>query len=256
MLPNDSNRIADESSLLILDTLVELGNGSLANVEVQKVGYDFPGQRSACYSADLLLRQYKRVKSTKKKKFQYRHIKKVYTIVLFEKSSKEFHKFPSNYIHRMKQQSDTGIKINLLQEYIFIPIDIFKKNRHNRGIKNKLDAWLTFLSVDEPEVIEQLIRQYPRFIPIYKNVYEMCRNTERVMGLYSEELRILDRNTVQFMIDEMQDELKRLRDRYKKLENTVETLEGRNEKLENEAEMLRNENQKLKEQISHQPADV
>ena len=44
----------------------------VANVEVQKVGYLFPGQRSACYSADLLLRQYKRVKSEKKKSFSYR----------------------------------------------------------------------------------------------------------------------------------------------------------------------------------------
>ena len=40
---------------------------SLANVEVQKIGYSFPGQRSACYSSDLLLRQYKRVKGEKKK---------------------------------------------------------------------------------------------------------------------------------------------------------------------------------------------
>ena len=47
-------------------------DGSIANVEVQKVGYLFPGQRSACYSADLLLRQYKRVKSEKKKSFSYR----------------------------------------------------------------------------------------------------------------------------------------------------------------------------------------
>ncbi len=30
--------------------------------EMQKVGYLFPGQRSACYSADLLLRQYKRIR--------------------------------------------------------------------------------------------------------------------------------------------------------------------------------------------------
>ena len=62
VLPGDSTRIAEESSILIMDILVELEDGSLANVEVQKIGYRFPGQRSACYSADLLLRQYKRVK--------------------------------------------------------------------------------------------------------------------------------------------------------------------------------------------------
>ena len=39
------------------------------NVEVQKNEYSFPGQRSACYSSDLLLRQYKRVKENCRKAF-------------------------------------------------------------------------------------------------------------------------------------------------------------------------------------------
>ena len=69
VLPGDSTRIADESSLLIMDIVVELEDGSIANVEMQKIGYLFPGQRSACYSADLLLRQYKRVRGEKKKKY-------------------------------------------------------------------------------------------------------------------------------------------------------------------------------------------
>ena len=63
ILPHDSTRIADETSLLITDIVVELEDGSLANVEIQKIGYAFPGPRSACYSADMLLRQYKRVRA-------------------------------------------------------------------------------------------------------------------------------------------------------------------------------------------------
>lgn len=65
-----------------MDIVVELSTGSIANVEVQKIGYAFPGQRCACYSADLLLRQYKRVKSEKKKRFSYRDIKNIYTVIL------------------------------------------------------------------------------------------------------------------------------------------------------------------------------
>lgn len=78
VLPNESPRIADEKSLLIMDIVIELEDGSIANVEVQKFGYNFPGQRAACYSADLLLRQYKRVKEDepKNKNFNYRKIKK------------------------------------------------------------------------------------------------------------------------------------------------------------------------------------
>ena len=207
VLPTDNSRIADESSLLIMDILIELENGSLANLEAQKVGYMFPGQRVDCYSADLLLRQYKRVRGEKGEAFSYKDIQKVYTLILYEKSSREFHKFPNDYLHWIRPKSNTGLKLDWLQEQLLIPLDIFRANLHNKGINNELDAWLTFLSADEPEIMEQLIKKYPQFKPMYQQIYEICRNTERVMGLYSEELKILDKNTVQLMIDEMQDEI-------------------------------------------------
>ena len=99
VLPNESARIASESSLLIMDIVVQFEDGSIANVEVQKVGYLFPGQRCACYSSDLLLRQYKRIRLELGKSFTYKEIQKVYTIVLFEKSSAAFHKFSDEFIY-------------------------------------------------------------------------------------------------------------------------------------------------------------
>ncbi len=205
VLPNDSTRIADESSLVIMDIVIELEDHSIANVEVQKLGYKFPGQRAACYSADLLLRQYKRIRGEKGKTFSYRDIKKVYTIIFYEHSPAEFHRFPSHFIHRSSQKADTGIDIDLLQEFVFLPLDNFRRILHNKGIKDKLDAWLTFLSVDEPEMIKKLIEVYPQFRKYYEEIYELCRNTEKVMNMFSKELQELDRNTVQYMIDEMQE---------------------------------------------------
>lgn len=93
VLPNDGTRISDESTLVIMDMVVELEDGSIVNLEVQKIGYKFPGARSACYSADLLLRQYKKVRSKKGKKFNYTDVKDVYTIVLFEKVQPSFMNF-------------------------------------------------------------------------------------------------------------------------------------------------------------------
>ncbi len=207
ILPGDNSRIADESSLLIMDILVQLEDGSLANIECQKIGYKFPGQRAACYSADPLLRQYKRVRGEKGEAFCYKDIKKVYTIVFFEESTDNFHELPDDYIHYAKPQVDIGLEIELSQKYVFIPLDIFREKLYNRGIVTPLDAWLAFLSVDDPEWIEKLIQQYPEFVPLYEAVYAICKNVERVMGIFSEELRIMDRNTVQLMIDEMQDEI-------------------------------------------------
>ena len=211
VLPNDSTRIADESTLLITDIVVELKSHKIVNLEIQKIGYKFPGERCACYSADLLLRQYKRVRSEKKKKFSYKDIRTVYTIVLFEHSPQEFHAYPCDYLHYFQQESDTGLRIELLQKYLLIPLDIFHEIQHNKDITNKLDAWLVFLSEDDPEMVERLIKAYPEFKPLYEQVYSHCRNIEEVLRMFSEELRELDRNTVQLMIDEMQEELEEAR---------------------------------------------
>lgn len=204
VLPNDSVRIADEECLLITDILVELEDKSLANIEIQKIGYAFPGQRLACYSADTLLRQYKRVKNKRNNRFTYREIKTVYTIVFFEKSSQEFHKTNEHYIHKSKQVFDTGLELETLQEYILITLDIFKETMHNKSINNKLDAWLAIIAYDEPEQIMQLIDAYPECRSVYEDLYDMCLNIEGVMNMYSKELAELDRNTVRYMIEEQE----------------------------------------------------
>ena len=73
-LLDDNTRIADENSLLVTDIVVGLEDGSLANLEIQKIGYLFPGQCSACYGADLLLRHYKAVCSRKRTIFSYKNV--------------------------------------------------------------------------------------------------------------------------------------------------------------------------------------
>ena len=131
VLPNDSTRIADENSLLITDIVVELEDGSIANIEIQKIGYAFPGARSACYSSDMLLRQYKRVRARQGDNFSYLDIKNAYLIVIYENSPSVFHKFPNTYYHHARQVFDTNLELDLLQEFIMIPLDIFRKQMQN-----------------------------------------------------------------------------------------------------------------------------
>ena len=78
---------------------------------------------------------------------------------------------------------------------------------HNKGIIDKLDAWPTFLSMDSSEVIVELIERYPEFRAMYEHIYNICRNVEGMMEMYSEELKILDRNTVKYMVDQMQEQI-------------------------------------------------
>lgn len=232
VLPNESARIAAEDSLLIMDMVVQLADGSLANVEVQKLGYRFSDQRSACYSSDLLLRQYKRLREEKGKNFTYKDVKNVYTIVLFEKSEKRYHEFSDEiYIHHIEARSDTGLEVNMLQRYTYICLDIFRNVIQNkdRKIKNNLEKWLIFLSEDNPEMILRLVNEAPEFKNLYEEVYNICQNVERMMEMFSKELEILDRNTVRYMIDEMQDELD---GKSRELAAVNEELEAKNNELD------------------------
>ncbi len=194
-------------SLVITDIVVELEDGTFANVEVQKIGYKFTGERASCYSADLLLRQYKRVRDLRKKELSYKDLAPVYTIVFMEKSPDIFKEYKDIFVHKFTTVSNTGLSLNMLQNYIFIPVDIFLEKLHNNGVETELDALLTFLGCDEPGYIIELVQKYPEFEPMYKDLYNMCLNTERMVNMFSEELKILDRNTVQLMIDELQAKL-------------------------------------------------
>ena len=42
---------------------------------------------------------------------------------------------------------------------------------------------------------------------MYEHIYNICRNVEGMMEMYSEELKILDRNTVKYMVDQMQNRI-------------------------------------------------
>ena len=239
VLPNESAQIAAESSLLIMDIVVQFEDGSIANVEIQKIGYLFPGQRSACYSSDLLLRQYKRVRAELGQGFTYRKIQKVYTIVLFEKSNSDFSNFSKEiYIHHFEQKSDTGVEMNLLQEYTFICLDIFSDiiQNEDRKIENRLEEWLVFLSQDDPDMIIKLLNQNADFQEIYEEVYTICLNMERMMEMFSKELAILDRNTVKLMIDEMEEEVAEAKRKADEAESRADEAESRADEAESRAD--------------------
>ena len=197
------------------------------------------------------------VKGEKKKAFSYKDIKSVYTIVFFETSIKEFHEYPQNYIHKFKQQSDTGLELELLQKYVFIPLDIFRGIYHNDGKSNgknsanrcwnKTEAWLTFLSTDEPEIIIELIRQYPEFKEMYEEIYVMCQNVEKVMEMFSKELIQLDRNTVQYMIDEMQETIDVQKE---KIDTQKEELEAKQETIDSQKATIDTQKEEL-EAVRH-----
>ena len=124
-----------------------------------------------------------------------------------------------------------------------MPLDIFREIQQNKHIRieNRLEAWLAFLSMDEPEAVISIIEKYSDFKAMYGQIYEICRNIEEVMGMFSKELRELDRNTVQLMIDEMQEELNQVK---RKVEEEKQKAEEEKQKAEEERQKAEEERQK------------
>ncbi len=231
VLPSENTAISIDS-LLIMDIVVRLSDGSLANVEIQKIPYMFTAERISCYSSDLLMREYSRLK--KEKNFKYSDMKKVYTIVLYEKTEGDF-KDPmlhGAYIHHGKTRFDTSLKLKLLQEYFLIALDVFAQNgytddknsnaletellaTHNNIPETRLatndlsmdslDGWLSILTAETMADVERVIRRYPWSEPIFREMSAYVNNPEEVILMFSEALKIADRNTVKYMIEELQD---------------------------------------------------
>ncbi|WP_248403765.1 coiled-coil domain-containing protein [Butyrivibrio fibrisolvens] len=81
----------------------------------------------------------------------------------------------------------------------------------------------------------ELISKYPEFEPMYSHLYDMCRNIEGVMNMFSKELQIMDHNTATYMIDELQEELDTTKEL---LDTTKEQLDTTKEQLDTTKEQL------------------
>ena len=209
------------TSLLIMDIVVELEDGSIANVEIQKISYLFPAQRMSCYSADLLLRQYARVKGVKGESFTYNDLKKVYTIIIFENSPAELKKESVNnyYVHFGKTVFDSEIQMDMLQEFYLIPLDVFQKSYYSKANKelNELNGWLALLSTDDVSRLDELVSDYPQMESIIADMAGYLDKPQEVVGMFSEALKILDENTVHYMMDEMQKDIDNKNEQIEKL---------------------------------------
>jgi len=161
ILPSESSCFED--SFIIMDMIVRLSDGSIANIEVQKIAALFPGERLSCYSADAIMRQYHRLSSSsalaqynssihdntmnenvqtiEHKTFSYKDMKNVHTIVLFENSNSNLISPIDSrlYFHVGTTRFNTQIDFPLLQHFHMISLDTFRKYRYSDIIKGNVN---------------------------------------------------------------------------------------------------------------------
>lgn len=254
ILPSEET-LLDGGALLVMDILVELEDGSLANIEVQKIPYLFPGERMSCYSSDLVLRQYSRVKGERGAYFKYSDMKKVYTIVLLETSPKEFHNTGMHYIHYGRTAFDTGLNLELLQEFCLIALDVFREVSYAKD-RSEQSGWLSLLITEDVQAAEKLQQIYPWLREIYREMADYLNSPKEVLSMFSEALRIMDRNTVQYMIEEQQKEIENQK---QDIESQLQKIMEQREEIESQQIEIKNQQAEIESQqteIKNQQAEI
>ena len=294
VFPNEDSQFL--GVMIIMDMVVMMSDGSIANIEIQKISYDFQAERISCYSADLVLRQYKMITGNRKirgagsdrgsmngsSKPSYKDMRPVHTIILFENSSSLISEVDEAlYFHVGKTKFNTGIKIKLLQDYVLVSLDTFKKYRYSDIRKGRIEVteydydrtqysekqvtekmkldrlkYLSLFVAETPEEIERLIEIFPDLESVRQDINEYLERPREVLNMFSEALRILDRNTAELMVDRMKDEMDELKLQKGKLEAQNGELEAQNGKLEALNGELEAQNEALKSSFKEKDAAI
>ena len=120
-------------------------------------------------------------------------------------------------------------------------LDVFRKFPYPK-VKNEQTAWLSFLLTESIEDAESLMEEYPWLEEVYQELAMLRQRPEEVLGMFSDALKILDRNTVKYMIEEQQkvmdDQRREIDEQKRRLLEKERTLQERDRALqEKEAEI-------------------
>jgi hypothetical protein len=76
---------------------------------------------------------------------------------------------------------------------------------HNNPIKTELEAWLTLLTTQDMDTIEELITSFEGFGEIYREVFQLRTKPEELIQMYDNIFYEADRNEDRLLIEEMKD---------------------------------------------------
>ena len=286
VFPNEDSQFL--GVMIIMDMVVLMADGSIANIEIQKISYDFQAERISCYSADLVLRQYKMITGKNESsmngssKPSYKDMRKVHTIILFENSNKSLISQVDKalYFHVGKTQFNTGIKIELLQDFVLVSLDTFKKYRYSdiregrikitdydydssqydepvsEKMKQDRLKYLSLFVAETPQEIERLIEIFPDLESVRQDINEYLERPGEVLSMFSEALRILDRNTAELMVDRMKDEMEALQVQKDELTGEIDELKEQNDELSGKNNELLGKNNELSVKNNELQAEI
>lgn len=145
-----------------------------------------------------------------------------------------------------------------------ISLDVFCEKRYTENTiglhADDLSGWMGVLTAETKEDVEWTIHKYPWSEAVFQEMSEYVKKPDEVMLMFSEALKIADKNTVKYMMDELQEKLnqseeecrqeqtlrkraedkqKQAEDKRKQAEESLQQSKDHERRLEEEIERLR-----------------
>ena len=135
-----------------------------------------------------------------------------------------------------------------------ISLDVFCEKRYTKyetGLHaDDLNGWLSVLTAETKEDVERTIREYPWSEAVFQEMSEYVKKPEEVMLMFSEALKIADKNTVKYMMDELQEKLNQSEEECRQEQALRKQEEGKRKQAEESLQQSKEHERKLEEEIA------
>ena len=125
-----------------------------------------------------------------------------------------------------------------------------------QNIVTELDAWLTFFSCTDGEHIVRLVQEYPKFLEYYKDIAVFRTKPKELIYMFSEALEILDRNTANYMIDELAQEVKSVKEELDSAKSELDSAKSELDSTKSELDSARKDSAAKDEEIAKLKAQI
>ena len=105
--------------------------------------------------------------------------------------------------------------------------------------------YLSLFVAETQQEIDRLIEIFPDLESVRQDINEYLERPGEVLSMFSEALRILDRNTAELMVDRMKDEMEALQVQKDELTGEIDELKEQNDELSGKNDELKEQNDEL-----------
>ena len=135
-----------------------------------------------------------------------------------------------------------------------ISLDVFCEKRYTKyetGLHaDDLNGWLSVLTAETKEDVEQTIREYSWSEAVFQEMSEYVKKPEEVMLMFSEALKIADKNTIKYMMDELQEKLNQSEEECRQEQALRKQEEEKRKQAEESLQQSKEHERKLEEEIA------